>query len=118
MNFNGCFDNECLLLSRLPCLQHINITWFGQMTDDNLKHFSNMKKLQYLSIGSTRHIMGCHDGVTDDGLRYLSTIDSLRTLDISFCKNVTDVGLKYLCTSNIQNLNIEYCKKITDDGLR
>ena len=56
--------------------------------DASLEELAALKKLSFLGLGST--------AVTDAGVKKLAALKSVRSLDISYNKNVTDVGVKEL----------------------
>jgi hypothetical protein len=57
-------------------------------------------------------------GITDLGLRELSTLSKLMTLDLTFCYRVSDWGISFLRgLPQLQELNITDCTNCTDAGL-
>lgn len=75
--------------------------------------------LRYLSMLSnlrTLNLDGCN--ITDLGLQYLSNLKSLQSLRLLSCKKITDVGLQHLSMlKKLQDLHLSHCNKITDTGL-
>jgi len=67
-------------------------------------------KLKYFKNCTILNLSYCHN-ITDEGLKYLS---NYTTLDLS-CLKITDDGLKYL--SNCRSLKLYNCN-ITDKGLK
>lgn len=80
------------------------------------------------------HDFGCEE-LIDEDLKYLTNV---HTLNLSYCKNLTEQGLFHLRNSSIVNLNLtgiditndslihlqnipilslKFCRKITDEGL-
>ena len=58
--------------------------------------------------------------VSDKSLYYISQgLMNLVTINLSFCLNLTDLGIKYLSTMiNLCELNLRSCDHISDAGLR
>jgi hypothetical protein len=49
----------------------------------------------------------------------ISIMTGLQHLNLSGCKNITDLGLQHLSVmSEMQNLNLWDCEKVTDAGLQ
>ena len=47
--------------------------------------------------------------VTDEGLRYISTVTSLRDINLNSCVLITDVGVSYLASIEcLENINVGY----------
>jgi hypothetical protein len=58
--------------------------------------------------------------LTDQGLRAVSSLPSLTFLDLTWCCNVTDAGVRAVvssCTA-LKSLRLFCCKKLTDEGVR
>jgi maleate cis-trans isomerase len=58
--------------------------------------------------------------LTDQGLRAVSSLASLTCLDLSYCRRVTDEGVRAVvssCTA-LKTLNLFACDKVTDEGVR
>eukprot|EP00795_Rhopilema_esculentum_P015032 gene15032-6193_t len=69
-------------------------------------------KLRHLNL------QACHHGVTDSGVKALSTLVHLQDLDISYLSEVTDASLEHLAaTSRIQSLTCKACSLISNDGI-
>jgi hypothetical protein len=62
-----------------------------------------------------------HSGrlLTDEGLKAVSSLIGLTSLDISHCELVTDEGLKAVSTlTGLTFLKLRYCDKVTAEGLK
>jgi F-box/leucine-rich repeat protein 14 len=58
--------------------------------------------------------------LTDQGMRAVSRLASLTFLNLSWCRNVTDAGVRAVvssCTA-LEYLNLYACNNITDKGMR
>lgn len=75
------------------------------------KSFSNLHCLR---------LSGCYN-TTDAMLRkaFSSLMNNLKECDLSFCKQITDRGLKYVVSKapNIEKLNLAGCINITNQGI-
>jgi hypothetical protein len=61
-----------------------------------------------------------HSVLTDQGLRAVSRLASLTCLDLSYCVNITDVGVRAVvssCTA-LKTLSLRFCREVTDEGVR
>lgn len=112
------------------------------LTDDDIKKLLIFQELRFLTIQYSRdgkkqkitdeglkylsdlpnlvslEIRG-HNQITNDGLKYISSIKTLKWLKLLELDNITDEGLKYLPNSpNLASLFISGCNQITDDGLK
>lgn len=84
-------------------------TYTSKITDNGLSYLKNFNRLQALILYDSN--------ITDSGLAHLGHLDSLQVLDLSSCPKITDLGLNYLNTRNLQFLDISKCN-ITDSGLK
>ncbi|CAB0019712.1 unnamed protein product [Nesidiocoris tenuis] len=57
--------------------------------------------------------------ITDSGLKYLAKMPCLRDLNLRSCDNVSDIGMAYLAEggSAISSLDVSFCDKIGDQAL-
>lgn len=59
------------------------------------------------------------DNITDESLKNLQSLKSLKKLCIVGCDKITDKGLLYLQNlKNLTDLHVIKCKKITPDGIK
>jgi len=78
--------------------------------------------LKHISIGLTRlqaiNLSFCIN-VTDSGLKYLAKMPNLKHVNLRACDNITDVGMAYLADggSHISHLDVSFCDKIGDQAL-
>lgn len=109
------------------------------LTDDDIKKLLIFQELRFLTIQYSRdgkkqkitdeglkylsdlpnlvslEIRG-QNQITNDGLKYISNIKTLKWLKLLELDNITDEGLKYL--PNLVSLFISDCNQITNDGLK
>ena len=125
----------------LKSLKSLNLSFCVSITDTGLKSLSRLDSLRSVNLRSC-------DNVSDIGIAFLSEKENgsgLENLDVSFCANVTNMGLKHISTgfaklkclsmttcsindeglkkmsknlANLEELNIGQCVSITDDGLK
>ena len=75
----------------------------------------NNRDLQFVQLS------GCTNGVDDDVMRNIANcLTNLNMLDISYCKEVTDEGLKHFTdkTYPLDTLCVNGCNKISGPGLK
>ncbi len=100
----------------LPRLRTLNLSFCISVTDTGLKSVGRLRALETLSLRSC-------DNVSDIGVGFLCEDggcgDSLRDLDVSFCPNVSDAGMKHVSAGmrGLRALSMTTCA-ITDEGLR
>lgn len=87
--------NFCLQkISEMKELNHLNLTWCTEITDEGLKLvISNLKELQYLSLYGCIHI-------TDHGLSDVRSLRKLSIILLSHCQ-ITEDTLQTLKDRNI-----------------
>jgi hypothetical protein len=90
-------------IAALKCLHHLQRFEAGMLKEapDLLKALRGSTSLQILT-------MRCSD-LTDNDLRSLSKITSLKNIDISENRKITDKGLQYLNLPNLRGLAVRQC---------
>ena len=90
-------------IAALKCLNHLERFEAGILAQspDLLRALRGSKCLKKLTIRCSKLI--------DDDLKNLSTIKSLKDIDISENKQITDKGLQYLDLPNLRRLSIRQC---------
>ncbi|MDR3617027.1 MAG: protein kinase [Candidatus Obscuribacterales bacterium] len=91
-------------IAALKCLNHLERFEAGLLTEapNLLRALRGSKCLKKLTIQGSKLI--------DDDLENLSTITSLKDIDISENNLITDKGLQYLNLPNLRGLSIRQCK--------
>jgi hypothetical protein len=91
-------------IAALKCLNHLERLEVNMLPEAPylLKALRGSKCLKILNIRCCK--------LTDDDLKNLSTITSLKDLDISENKQITDNGLQYLNLPNLRGLSMKRCK--------
>ena len=87
-----------------------------KLTDESLNHLSQgLKSLKALNLSFCVSI-------TDTGLKSLSRLDSLRSVNLRSCDNVSDIGIAFLSEkengSGLENLDVSFCANVTNMGLK
>lgn len=95
-------------LYKLPKLKRLTLS-YNQLSHRGWKNLPGLKTLKTLSVRKSN--------IEDQDLTYLSQMPSLKKLDISFCENLTDRGLKKL--TNLKKLELLYifnCPRISTEA--
>lgn len=102
-------DNECKIVSRLPELRKIDLS-FTNVTDNGIKSLSDSKTLSDFVISSSKVTGGC--------LKYLGAVHDLRMLELDGLPrvNLSDLQALLRC-QKLNNLNVGHVP-IGDEGLR
>ena len=102
---------------QFPNLEILNISNYCKLTDMGLVNLLQMSgdKLKHLKLSHNELVTG--HSLSGIGLQFLD----LETLNISFCKKLTDIGLFNLMemsSNKLVNLDLSYCSQLSADGLR
>lgn len=134
-------SNESLaIVQKLTNLVRINLFYCEKINDYGLHHLVTLPKLQHLDLGncyrltsfgvsvlsplastlislSLKSITRSNFSIDDDGLKSLSAFSKLTSLDVGYCKRITDKGMSYL--SHLQSLtHIGLADTmVTDEGI-
>eukprot|EP00924_Labyrinthula_sp_SR-Ha-C_P010824 snap_masked-scaffold_35-processed-gene-2.16-mRNA-1 protein AED:1.00 eAED:1.00 QI:0/-1/0/0/-1/1/1/0/1725 len=144
LNGSSITDLELQVINLCENLRFFDLSSCSKVTDQGLYDLHGLVNLQELKIASCKRIKGyfslepgesiilhrkpllrlCLSGcelLTDKALMILTASygKTLIRLDISYCKNVSGLGLRYIYanSSSIQYLNLEHCKSIKHDQL-
>jgi len=104
-------DNGLLHIGMMTKLTSINLQSCG-VSPDGLRHLSNLSKLKVMSLQRCSYINdnACH--------RIAFLFPSLRKLDVGGCARITDEGVKSLAKlKSLRVLNLWYCRSLTDTTL-
>lgn len=100
-------------------LTQLSLVGCSQLKDSDLFSLYKLTHLTHLYVTSCYEIiMSCYQ-ITDDGLAYISYINTLTHLDISLLDRITDNGLAHVShLSNLTHLVMRDCDEITNNGLK
>lgn len=101
-------DADLRMIADFEELQSLSFEGTPQVTDDGLRHFSGLSKLQWLYLRGT--------GVTDTGLLHLAGLSELQQLSLGET-SITDAGLVHL--EGLKKLSWLWLDqtRVTDSGL-
>jgi hypothetical protein len=100
-----------LVLRNLRTLRVLSIAGCERIDDDALQYVPTWK-IEKLDLSFNPQL-------TDVGLVHLSKCNELQTLNVAFCANLSDNGIKSLCRTNLPiltTLNVFGCDFITKEG--
>lgn len=105
-SYSPNITNEGLsYLAKLP-LRYLDLDCFYDITDETIALFKECP-LEYLCINECK--------ISDAGLSYLSHFQSMKTLTMHSCKNITDEGLDSLRKLPLlENLDLHWCEKLSN----
>lgn len=91
---------------------HISDQGIGHLAGQNRETADGTLRLEYLGLQDCQRL-------SDDALKHISAgLTELQSINLSFCINISDSGLKYLSKmSNLRELNLRACDNISDMGL-
>jgi len=95
-------------------LQRISLQDCQKLTDESLKHIADGLP-QVTAINLSFCV-----SVTDTGLKSLSRMSSLRSLNLRSCDNVSDIGLGFLAEGgggDLTTLDVSFCDRVSDSSL-
>lgn len=112
-------DPECNKLESQPAPGNFELECLGLQDCQKLTD----KALKHICSGMA-HIKSINlsfcGNITDLGLKFLAKMTSLKDLNVRSCDNVTDRGLGYLSEggSRLEALDVSFCENIGDQGLQ
>jgi hypothetical protein len=136
-NWNQMIDINIKQLTNAENIQlQINTHIYPHTIDNKLNHLISLTNVQSLDVSNT--------ALTNVGLKYISTLKGLSTLNITNCNSIINNNIQYilelinlknllmsLCywlsnegmqyisfLTNLENLNISSCNKVTNVGIK
>lgn len=104
----------------LKKLRRLNLRSCWHISDHGISHLTGLNPdfgngnvaLEYLGLQDCQRL-------SDEALRHVAIgLTGLKSINLSFCVSITDVGLKYLAKmSSLRELNLRACDNITDIGM-
>ena len=117
----GCTKITNVGLSYLKSLklQHLDISLDLFSGQGKCMKVNDVGVSHVSSITSLRQLnISCCDYISDDALNHISTLTFLNILNLSCCIKISDNGLLYLsCLQFLKDLNISMCVKVSDIGI-
>ncbi|KAF6217232.1 hypothetical protein GE061_001586 [Apolygus lucorum] len=127
LELGGCCNitNTGLLLVAwgLKNLKRLNLRSCWHVSDQGISHLAGLNResrkpangnlaLEYLGLQDCQRL-------SDEALKHVSVgLNSLKSINLSFCINITDSGLKYLAKMPcLKELNLRSCDNISDIGM-
>lgn len=122
---------SALCFSTCPLLHTLDLSWMLNLTEEHfhdlltpptdrrpgMKAISRLHRLKTLAVTGTE--------ITDNSVQTMVVhLTHLEVLDISYCTNITDQGIKHLTDpegclgSTLKYLNMSGCKRLTDEAVR
>lgn len=111
LEIKNCIQIKNISLQNLSNIEYLNLSKNEQITDEGLKYFKISKENQIHCLKSL-DLSFCKN-ITDNGLQF---VDSIKNINLMNCNQITDNGIKLL--TNIENINLVDCSKITDESLK
>lgn len=122
LNLQGCYirDRHLKCLSKLSKLKELVLYGCINITDNGVKHLSNIVSLKKLNLETIPiNKMGENHNISDKGLKSLEKLANLNELNLSGCHAITDKSMNTL--DNFRYLTVlllNDCDNITDNGLK
>ncbi|MDO5565196.1 MAG: hypothetical protein Q4G59_00970 [Planctomycetia bacterium] len=115
----NCVDSEqldaiCEQLGELPTLRRLALINISGLTDHNLQQLSRLTGLEILTLD----LAGPPENVTTEGIRYLSSLTSLKELELYSLCNLPDQAMEPLVNLfRLEKLTIDAAWRLTDVGV-
>ena len=116
VNLTNCMrisDGSIMNLARrCKRLAYLKLCYLDQITESGLECLGQMEQLILIDLTGTQ--------TSDQSLKTLGNSGHLRTVILSSCRQITDLGLTKFATScpNLENLNLSFCTQLTDNAIR
>lgn len=91
---------------------HVSDRGIGHLAGHDLETDEGNPPLEYLGLQDCQRL-------SDEALRHVSTgLKTLTSINLSFCVNISDAGLKYLAKMpSLRELNLRSCDNVSDAGI-
>ncbi|CAF4253152.1 unnamed protein product, partial [Rotaria magnacalcarata] len=100
------------LARRCKRLAYIKLCHLDQISENGLELIGQMDQLISIDITGTQ--------TSDTSLKSIGNSNNLRSVTLSYCRQITDLGLTKFATSctSIEYLNLSFCAQLTDNAIR
>ncbi len=103
-------------MAALSGVEELGLQDCQRITDESLKHIS-------VGLPAVRRInLSFCVSITDTGVKSLSRLRQLESLNLRSCDNVSDLGLGFLCeeggSPGLRSLDVSFCASVTDAGVK
>ncbi|CAF3406049.1 unnamed protein product [Rotaria socialis] len=116
LNLTNCMrlsDSSMTNLSRrCKRLAYVKLCHLDQISENGLELIGQMDQLISIDITGTQ--------TSDTSLKSIGNSNNLRSVTLSYCRQITDLGLTKFATSctSIEYLNLSFCAQLTDNAIR
>ncbi|KOB73216.1 F-box/LRR-repeat protein 16, partial [Operophtera brumata] len=123
LSLSGCSkvtdEGVELLAENLPRLRSLDLSWCPRVTDNALEYIAcDLNHLEELTLDSYCSLTDRCVHITDIGVGYISTMQSLVALFLRWCSQLRDFGVQHLCgMRSLQLLSLAGCPLLTSGGL-
>ncbi len=98
-------------IARLPALREVWICSASRITDAGLKRLSRNSVLERITLSDAK--------ITGVGFRAFRRMDSLRSVDVSWCSGLNSEGMQALANlTELRELRLAHCKTLDDAALQ
>jgi Leucine-rich repeat (LRR) protein len=99
--------------ANLQCLERLFMSHCRSITNDGIRSLKELPKLKQF------HLSSSHQLITDEGVELIAAqFPNLEILDLSYCKKVTDAGIKHLAQlKNLKTLDVSCCPSVSDESI-
>jgi F-box/leucine-rich repeat protein 13 len=116
LNLTNCMrisDGSMMnLLRRCKRLAYLKLCYLDQITENGLELIGQMEQLILIDLTGTQ--------ISDTSLKTLGNSGHLRSVILSSCRKITDLGLTKFATScpSLEYLNLSFCTQLSDNAIR
>ncbi|CAF0811974.1 unnamed protein product [Adineta steineri] len=100
------------LLRRCKRLAYLKLCYLDKITENGLELIGQMEQLILIDLTGTQ--------TSDTTLKNLGYSGHLRSVILSSCRKITDLGLTKFTTAcpNLEHLNLSFCAQLSDNAIR